>query len=178
MSPNRRSDSASARGQTTLDFLVGVTLFVVVVAAVVAFLPRLAAPYQHQERPAVSERAADALAADVLAGREGPGVLNATCTRAFFAQTAEPGCPFDPAADLTGQLGIGSWYSVNVTLGRNVSGREGTDVLCANGGDIGRCGSDRLALGPPVPEGGRATATARRTVYVDGVDALLEVTVW
>lgn len=169
---------ASDRGQTTPDFLVGVTIFLVTVAFVVAFVPQLLAPYQDQDHAPVSERVAGTLAGSLLADAEQPGTLNETCTIAFLTQTGGGDCPFDTSASVTDQVGVESWYGVNVTLSRDVTGGPAPETLCADAGSVGACGTDRLAVGPSIPGDHRAVATAQRTVVVDGRDAVLEVTVW
>lgn len=165
------------RGQTMLDFVVAIGLFLLTIAFVVAFVPHLTAPYGHQDQPAVAERAASELSANLLAG-EAPSVLEEACTVAFLTSTGGSACPFDTADPLTTRLGVGDRYRVNVTLERNVTGDAATEVLCANGGSIGACGSGRLAAGPDVPADRRSLARSRRAVSVDGIDAVLEVTVW
>lgn len=157
-SPPRPRRGRSTRGQTTLDFLVGVSIFLLTTGFVFGFVPQVTAPYQDQSRPIVAERVASDLADDRLATPGAPGVLDEACTDAFFAQTAVGDCAFDPDDEaLHEQLAVSRGYSVNVTLAE----RDG-----------------ERAVGPPVPERSRSVATARRTVSVGGEDALLEVNVW
>lgn len=168
--------SGPDRGQTMPDFIVAMGIFLLTVAFVFAFVPQMTVPYSEQETPVVAERVASDLAEDRLA--DSPSVLDEECTLAFFGHADDAGCPFDANHTLNEQLGVSRWYSVNVTLRRNVTGGPDLEVLCGDGGSVGSCGTDRLAAGPAVPRDGRSVSTARRAVYVDGQHAILEVRVW
>jgi len=76
------------RGQTVLDFAVGVSVFLIVVAFVLTFVPGMVQPFQEstQQETAASDRLADQLAADLLAENVStPYVLDRGCVAAFFA---------------------------------------------------------------------------------------------
>lgn len=165
------------RGQTMLDFLVAIGLFLLTVGFVVAFIPQMTAPYQEQDHPAVAQRTTNSVADTVLGG-DAPSVLEEGCTVAFFAQSGAAGCPFDTTEPLTAQVGIGPRYRVNLSLRRNVSGDATLESLCGNGGAVGPCGTDPLRVGPDPPTDRRSLTTTRRAVTVGGTDAVLEVTVW
>lgn len=169
-------DHSLKRAQTMPDFIVAMGIFLLTVAFVVAFVAGMTVPYEDQETPVVAERVASDLADGRLA--ESPAVLDERCTLAFFGHADATGCPFDASDSLNDQLGVARWHSVNVTLRRNVTGGPEPEILCGNGGSVGPCGSDRLAVGPAVPSDGKSVGTARRTVYVDGERAILEVRVW
>lgn len=158
------------------DFIVAMGIFLLTVSFVVAFVPQMVSPYADQETPVVAERVASDLAEDRLA--ESPSVLDERCTLAFFGHADATECPFDATNSLNEQVGVAPWYSVNVTLRRNVTGGPDLEILCGNDGSIGPCGSDRFAVGPEVPRDSKSVATARRAVYVDGQRAILEVSVW
>lgn len=168
------------RGQTTPDFVIGISVFLVTIAFIVAFIPQMLVPYQDQDHAAVTERVAGTLTGTLLGSveSESASVLNESCTVAFLTQTDGTGCPFNTTTALTTQVGIESHYAVNVTLKRDVAGGPAPDILCANDGAIGTCGTDRLAVGPSVPTDSRSVATTQRTVFINGTDATLEVTVW
>jgi hypothetical protein len=180
MSAARPPPGDAARGQTNLDFVVAAVVFLFAFSFVVAFLPGLAAPYDDQEHPLVADRASSRLADSLLAAGPEPGVLNASCTGAFFTGSGGAGCPFDPSDPLADRLGVRSTDGLNVTLRWNVSRDADPEVLCDDGGDVGPCGGGaaRLAAGEAVPDEHRSVAVARRTVVVDGRPALLEVRVW
>lgn len=172
---------SGARGQTSVDFAVGVSVFLLTVAFVVAFVPQMSAPYEDQEHPLVGERVTSTLTDDLLAEQGQPAVLNTTCTIAFLTEDGSPPtyCPDtnEPVQDL---VGIESYYQMNITLERNVTGDSEREILCDTGSSVGPCtsGADSLARGPPVPTDKRSVATSRRTVRVDGTVAIIQVSVW
>lgn len=176
------------RGQTGLDYLVGIGVFLLTVGFVLAFLPGTLTPFSDaSERPLVADRAADTVVAGFADGPE-PNVLNATYTEAFFDGTGT--YRFDNTktttqAGLRSELGVPPFTRVNVTLERSVTGNQnelGTrEILCSNGGSFVVCSSPptgtRLATGLPAPADG-SVVTATRAVYVDGQDAVVVVRVW
>ncbi|UIO98513.1 hypothetical protein Hbl1158_08035 [Halobaculum sp. CBA1158] len=161
------------RGQTTIDYAIGVSVFLLVVAFVFAFSPSLTAPFTGDATDAVvvADRSADRLANDLLvADPARPAALDAACTAGFFDTTEPVGdCRYETdASDLTGALGIGSPVrTANVTL---VDGDEIRTL-----GDGGN--AVRLAAGPSPPRGADVSV-ARRAVLLDGSDAIVVVRVW
>ena len=152
------------RGQTTIDYAVGVSVFLLVVAFVFAFAPSLTAPFTSDATDAVvvADRSADRIANDLLVEDPArPTVLNASCTGAFFdtdGPDRSDDCRYDAnASDLKGSLGVISpSRAVNVT----VVGSETT-----------------LAAGPSPPRGADVSV-ARRAVLLGGADATVIVRVW
>lgn len=180
MTPPTRPDAAS-RGQTLPDFAVGIAIFLITVTFVVLFLPQLTLPYQDQEQAVVVERVASDLGNHLLAAQHPPSTLNETCTIAFFPpQDDTPNCPFDTSETVTQQVGIGSAYSLNVTLRDAPSDAPQSDILCSTGSSIDDCesGGDRLAIGAAVPENDRSVSMARQRVTVSGDGVVIEVGVW
>lgn len=169
------------RGQTNIDFVVGIVVFILALSFVVAATPQLLAPYEDQETLIVAERVTSTLADSLLADRRDPGHLDIDCIGAFFRTTAAP-CPtFDATESTTDRIGVEATYRVNVTLQWNVTGDAEPEVLCYNGGDVGACvpgGTDPLAVGYPVPQDHGSVASERRTVVVGDQPAILQVRVW
>lgn len=168
------------RGQTTLDFLTGMAVFLAVVGFVFLFVPGLLAPTGGGETTLVADRVADQLV-DLHLGEPATAGLDATCTFYFFNQSGpEPCATFDTGEPLTTQLGIDDRYRANVTIRANVTGDRAREVLCADGGAVVACpsGGTPLAVGPRYRRGEGTVATARRQVTVAGTDAVLEVRVW
>lgn len=159
------------RAQTTLDFAIGVGLFLLVVAFVVTFVPGIFEPFERtDEGTQVADRIATTLATDVLGDPAEPYVLDADCTREFFVQmrtgtnaTAE--CRFDTGAD-----GLNDAFALDGRTGLNVTVTE-------RGGDVAELDGTRLAAGDAVPEG-RSVTTARRAVHVNETTYRLLVRVW
>lgn len=150
------------RGQTTIDFLVGASVFLLTVGFVFASLSGIFAPFTGTEASdtLAADRGAATLVEDALARPGQPGVLNATCTRQFFNESLAGACSVD---DLDEGIGIDAPDQVNVTVEedgsvRNLSGSE-------------------LRAGPPVPDRG-SVVVARRLVLLDGEESDLYVRTW
>lgn len=168
------------RGQTTIDFAVGVGLFLITVAFVMATVPGMIEPFAHdQDDPLVADRVASQLAEGHLGDPDSPGILNQTCTVEFFAASGTT-CGFDAAKPVNDQLNLGTRTSLNVTLRRTVSGGDEPEILCLDGDDVQSCGAGGtpMARGGETPETAGTVVSARRTVHVDDRDALLVVKTW
>jgi hypothetical protein len=75
----------STRGQTTLDFAIGVGVFLAVVLFAFAFIPGILSPFDlsGEEEPAQSNQIADKLSKDLLGSRSGPRVTDRYCAVEF-----------------------------------------------------------------------------------------------
>lgn len=186
------------RGQTSLDFAVGMSTLLLVFAFVLTFVPGILGPFttSGQEETVTADRVADHLAEGLLAEPGMPYVLNTTCTKDFLNDTADDGCAFDDTDPLRERVGLsryegGSTYRqrVNVSVVGNVSKSDGEAVLCwdaATAGlieaDEGGCGDDtgdvRLTDGDSPPTERSSVVATRRVVSIDGQDATLLVRVW
>ncbi|WP_338741746.1 DUF7287 family protein [Haloplanus salilacus] len=146
-----------SRGQTTLDFAVGVSLFLGVVAFAFAFAPTMFAPFGSDTgvNSVIADRSADRLAADALVDSpDDPAVLDGSCTRSFFDGSVPADCRYT-TTDLGDTLGLDSTTQVNVTI-RNASG-------------IRSLGGTRLAAGDPTTTTADVVV-ARRVVLLPGSD--------
>lgn len=166
-----------ARGQTPVDFALGIGLFLLTVAFVFAFIPSIFAPFEggSGELLVLADRSADHLAGNLLVDDPAtPAALNATCVAGFFdADGAAPGgCRFsdeEDGDDLRAALGIERpGVSVNATI-RDPDG--GIAVLGTADGDV------TLAAGRPPPST-VDIAVARRLALVDGTEHRIVVRVW
>ncbi|MWG33360.1 DUF7287 family protein [Halomarina oriensis] len=178
-----------SRGQTTLDFAIGVSVFLLAVAFVFSFVPGMVQPFADsgQEQMSASNRLADRLATDVLTDDEAY-VLDSTCTDVFFDETTAPtaadGCDFD-GVDATAALSLGVRTDLNAVLLADLDGDGTGETLCrATDGslvadDDADCPNDAATFvaGDSVPEQG-SVVTATRRVTLDGVHAKLVVKVW
>ncbi|RLM59783.1 hypothetical protein DVK02_03370 [Halobellus sp. Atlit-31R] len=158
------------RAQTTIDFAIGVSLFLVVVAVVVAFVPTIFAPFQGGEGSQTADRIATSLATETLGRPAEPYVLNDTCTNAFFEQMstgadAPTTCRFDTTAGTTRTV-----FTLDASRDANVSIRTLDGAVAAGAGGP-------LTAGPPVPET-RSVASARRAVSFDGETHRVLVRTW
>lgn len=173
------------RGQTTLDFTIGVTIFVLVLTGVFLFVPGTLEPFErgNQEDIVSVNRVADDLVEGSLGEPTTPYVLDDECTVAFFNGAND--CGFT-GSTLEQRVGLNNFQFVNITIRGNTSGTN--DLLCWNGAkaagnrleSASSCGSGSevlLAAGDD-PLGSQSTVTSRRIVELDGKDVFLVVKVW
>ena len=157
------------RAQTTIDFAIGVGLFLLVVAFVVAFVPTVFAPFGSTEGPQTADRIATSLSTDRLGDPAEPYVLNRTCTEGFFDQlnggpAAPATCEFNASADSTVEaFALDRPRDVNVTI------READGSIVDDG--------VRLAAGPTPPET-TSVASATRAVALGSQTRRLVVRTW
>ncbi len=80
------SDARRRRAQTTLDFAVGMSIFLLTIAFVISFTPNLIQPFSDSgtENTIVANRAASQLVEGSLVDPNEPYVLDKGCTMAFF----------------------------------------------------------------------------------------------
>jgi len=160
----------TTRAQTTIDFVIGVSLFLIVVAFVVAFVPTIFAPFESAEGPQTADRIATSLSADRLGDPADPYLLNETCTTGLFDQLngssdADPACRFNTSADTTAEL-----FALDGTQDANVSVHE------LDGG-VATIDDTSLAAGPALPET-QSVTSAQRVVAIGGQTYRLVVRVW
>jgi hypothetical protein len=146
---------ASDRGQTTIDFAIGISVFLVAAAFAFAFLPGIITPFSNDSvaDPVTANALADDLAGDRLGDPAQPHVLDAAATAEFFSQT-----------DPVDALPVPGFRSVNATL-------------IDDTGSVASVNGTRAAAGPRVPSSGDVTV-AWRTVTLDGDRLELRVRVW
>ena len=150
------------RGQTTIDFLVGASVFLLTVGFVFAALSGIFAPFTGTGAAdtLAADRGAATLAEGVLARPGRPGVLNATCTGQFFDENRSGACS---VADLDEAMGIDAADQVNVTV--------------EEGGSVRKLSGSELRAGLPVPDRG-SVVVARRLVLLGGEESDLYVRTW
>lgn len=157
--------SETIRGQTTLDFVIGLSVFLLALGFAFGFLPGVFAPFSVDSDAELmrADRSAVRLSERILGSPTRPNRLNSTCTAAFFeGATLHPGCRYE-TLDLTGALGLPSRTNVNVTVERE--------------GDVASVDGVRLARGP-VPSRTSDVGVARRLVILEGATYNLIVRVW
>ena len=183
----RRDD----RGQTTLDFTIGVTIFVVVLAGVFLFVPGTLQPFEKggQENIVTANRVADQLSEHVLAEPTEPYVLKNGCVVPFFDES-EPvpaECNYE-GGTLQERVGYGDFQFANVSIRGSVAGSSEVEQLCydsansagsrlESGSDCGESDDTRLAVGSDL-EGVKSSVTARRVVELDDQTVFLVVQLW
>lgn len=107
MEPRRDGQvSRGNRGQTGVDFIVGVGIFLLTVGFVVAFVPGMLSPFTEESTGRlVADRIADDLVADTLATGPGSDTLDPERTWAFFNRTTVPA-----------SLALPAGFHLNVTI--------------------------------------------------------------
>lgn len=137
------------RAQTTIDFLIGISAFLLTLGVVVAFVPGMLAPFDSggTPTPVAGNRVVTGLATDELAVDGDPFVLSGSAVDDYFTTSD---------ADRRHRVGLSDDVSLNVTLEWS--------------------GGTRTA-GPPVPRE-RSVTTTWRTVSYRGDRATLTVRLW
>lgn len=188
------------RGQTTLDFAIGISVFLLATAFVFAFLPGMLDPFigGANEKPVVADRVADATSQGMLGDPAEPYVLDSTCTLAFFREgdgnstyDVPTECGFeDNDVSVQDRVGIQARerapYGLRIRLVGDVDDDGTSDVLCNTGGDLtdtspDSCGGTAYTVGESPGDGTRSVSLSRRAVYLptdQGVAATLLVEVW
>lgn len=180
---------SGGRGQTTIDFAIGISVFLAVLLFIFLFIPGILSPFTAsvQDETVASNRVADQLATGMLASPSDPYVLDSYCTVEFFeGDTA--GCSFDDE-QLTEQVGVATNHrNLNVSLRANLTG-SGQERLCwdstepdtglveASSSACTDSGDTELVRGG-LPPDSEASVTSVRVVSIDGRDATLYVEMW
>ena len=156
------------RGQTTLDYAIGIGIFLIAVVFVIGFIPGIFEPFaQAQTHATISNRVADRAASDLLGIGVDPTDLNVSCTEAFFEGTVPGHCQFD-TTELNDAFGVNERYQLNLTI------EDSTGITSLSDGGT----PVRLAAGDPPPDRHRSVTVAQRAVYLDGETYRLLVRVW
>ncbi|MFB6155680.1 MAG: hypothetical protein ABEJ22_07265 [Haloferacaceae archaeon] len=188
-----RSDGVRSRvrGQTTLDFAIGVGVFLLVVVFVFSFLPAVLQPFSGgQETMVTADRVASSLAGGTLGSPEDPYTLDTSCTVAFFGGPAsDEGCEFDKSDSFDERLGLSPRITLDVTLVGDTNGDGTPNTLCWDTPDDAQPQEGRIVesvnsecdveftAGAGSP-GQQSVVTARRAVTVDDTYAMLVVRSW
>lgn len=185
------SQDMGTRGQTTLDFTIGISVFLGAIIFIFLFAPGILTPFTvtGQSETVTVDRTADYLAQDALGSPDEPYVLDRGCTVAFFDReadekppTGEHDCRYNESA-LNEQVGIGEYQTVNVTLLGNLSDGTRLEQLYWNTTSRNLTTSPsptsdtiELTIGDDI-EQRRATTTATRVVTLHGRDVTMQVVV-
>ena len=177
--------ASADRGQSTLDFGLGASLFLLALIGVLVFVSGTMQPFNEgsRENIGVADRVADSLSEGLLAEAGTPHVLNATCTVEFFDDNSPSHCRHS-GANLTERVGVKHWKLVNVTMQANVTGGPEEETLCWDSAGervVEQASSDcdvAFKSGPETPGSAADTVTARRVVTINGTDTTMRVEVW
>jgi hypothetical protein len=164
------------RGQTTIDFAVGVGLFLLVVAFVVAFVPTMLEPFRGGAgaETVAADRVATDLSEGLLGSPDRPSVLDVDRTVAFFGQSV---------AAVREDVGLADYRNFRLELRGDVDGDPADDLLCWDEGadevvaaDAGGCDTT-LAVGNEEPTG-LDVAASQRSIRIGDVGGRLSARVW
>ena len=204
MIPNRsrvrsaqRLDRRRERGQTTIDFTIGIGIFLVAIMFVTAFVPSMLQPFDQnvQEDTGAADRIATKLGTGVLSHPSRPYLLDRECTLEFFRVTPDgepPDCPFDQNTNLADsdvvladRVGVTDRIRLHVRVVDDMNGDDTANTLCWNGAAVdeegtGDCGAGALSfsIGEEPPADAGSVVTARRVVSIERNDAQMIVRVW
>jgi len=188
---NQKGKGRRMRGQTTLDFAIGISVFLAVIVFIFAFAPGILAPFTvtGQSDAITVDRVADQLSQDLLGSPEHPYVLDRGCTVVFFDRSAENSptfgdhdCRFEDA-ELHAQLGLPERTQVNVTIEGNLTdgGTESNQLYWDTDERIleneSNANTVKLAIGDE-PRDRQATTSATRVVRLHGEDVTMQVVVF
>ena len=158
------------RGQTVLDYAIGVGIFLVAVTFVVATIPGMFAPFVGAGDAQIADRVATSLSTERLGAPDDPYLLERDCTVAFFEQLdggadVPADCRFDSSATtLQEMFALDSGQALQVRIEKSGGGAAVVDGVTLSAGG-----------GPPDSV---SVTTARRTVAIDGTTYWLEVRAW
>jgi hypothetical protein len=182
----RLQRGAAERGQTTLDFAIGISVFLAVLIFIFLFVPGLLSPFTTgtQEETVTSNRVADELTTSMLGSPRDPYALETYCTVAFFDGDGPGRCSFADES-LSDQLGLDpNRENVNVTIRGNVTKQpdESEEILCWDTDRLVEksvCGGGvELRRGDAPPTANDESVTALRVATLHGHDVTLYVEIW
>ncbi|QLG62802.1 DUF7287 family protein [Halorarum salinum] len=165
------------RAQTTIDFAIGMGVFLLATTFVVLFVPDIFVPFQGSSTVGTADRVAASLATDKLGDPATPFVLNAACTTAFFEGLTDDDfgdhpddCRYDTTVDEPAVLfGLENGLSMNVTV-EHLDGGVAT-IEDPDESDV------TLAAGP-TPVDTQSVTSGRRVVSIDDEPYRLVARVW
>ncbi len=180
--------ASAGRGQTTLDFAIGTSLFLGIVLLVFLFVPGALDPFTEgaQAETVTADRVADDLAYGLLGSPQEPGVLDRACTVAFFDNESPGECRFEGNTTHE-RLGLSEHRGINVTVNAS-DASDGPSRHCWNESagrlaevEEGNCGSSDdiiLTAGDPLTQTDTSSVTAVRTVSLFRTDVTIIVEMW
>lgn len=187
--------TGSDRGQTTMDFAIGISLFLTVLVFIFMFVPGLLSPFTQstQEETVAVNRIADQLSQDVLGSPREPFVLDRRCTVSFMelddGGSAPDRCRYSGSSLADAIAYDDDRMNLNVTMEANVTTSVAdSNRICWNDDDqsldergSGVCKDANdvmLHVGKKPPEDNDDTVTAIRVVSLEGTDVTLNVVMW
>lgn len=119
-------ENGDGYGQTSIDFLVGMTLFMLTLIFALNFMSGMVEPYTSTsgESIEVADRASDKLYTDTLSSpNQRPGYFNYSSVSEFFENSSEP--------DIRDALGLSETQNFNITVSSDYTSYGPRDGLIA-----------------------------------------------
>ncbi len=184
---DRGASTDRRRAQTPIDFSVGAGVFLLTLAFVIAFVPTLFDPFSAATTasPVVGDRVAAGVASDLLAATPAnPGVLDPSCTVAFFAANAtlanDADCRFNASVAPGDQFGLdgdGVQVVIHALDERNPAENATNLTVTTEHGRFQDVELLRPTAGPSGTAGDDVTVS-QRLVSIGGTQYRLTVRVW
>jgi hypothetical protein len=178
------------RGQTTLDFATGISIFLFAMLFVFAFIPGVLTPFTTtaQEETVTANRVADLVATDIVTAPGQPYLLDGACTAALLNSSLNSSSALDcgfSGGDMRERLDLAQRQSVNITF-RGSPDTGADEILCwdntseqvVNASNATACDYTLTGQTGTDPSSGDSVVTARRIVSIDGTKASMEVRIW
>lgn len=165
--------SDSIRGQTTIDYTIGIVLFLSVMGGVFLLLPTVFEPFSTSTtaETIVADQIATQLTTELLQA-EDPAAIDAVCTAAFFGQNTslDSECSFTADDSLEDITGLDSTTDTTISIHETGESPDDSATTTVDGVtyDLLRETSDTT----------ENTAVASRTVELNGDAYQLTVEVW
>jgi hypothetical protein len=173
------------RGQSVFDFSIGVSLFLVVVLAVLVFVPTAFGSLSDDagidsEDTLAAERVADYLVETALDRSAASPGLDPICVLTYFGDGTE--CSFASDDSFAADSARAETQPLNVTIEADVTGGDAREILCYQGGSLvpaASCGTGdtRLTAGPSELRN-RNYVAATRLAQLQGRDVFVVVRTW
>lgn len=163
----------SSKGQTTIDYTIGITLFIGVIGGVYLLLPTIFDPLSSSAtaNAILSDQIATQLTTELL-NAEQPGTLDAVCTTVFFSQNTslDGDCSFTADDSIETIIGVDRDTDVAITVRELSTESEpvGTTQIDGVTYDLQRQTSEQR----------QNTAVSTRTVRINGELHRVTVEVW
>jgi len=188
--PPSRVSGPADRAQSVFDYAIGVSLFIVVVVGVIAFVPVAFSALNDTGGVSsgdelVADRAADNLVESAFVSSTS-GHLDPECVAAYFDGTSE--CGFRSGTTLAPDAGVAAHHPINVTVEADINQtNDKREALCwdRDAGELetvasGACGGSadvRLAAGPD-PTENENFVTVSRSATLAGEEVYVLVRSW
>lgn len=167
--------SSTSRGQTTLDYAIGASIFLFVVGGTFLFIPTIFDPLSTSTttNALVADQTATHLTTQLLNNGETTATLDAVCTAAFFGQNAalDDECAFDTTSSTRDIVGVSESTDMSISI-------TNTQPTGAPSPVVQEFEGNTYELNRATDTDSRNIAIATRIVSLNGERYQLTVEVW